>query len=197
MQCSTIPLWIVLCFVMSRSVMSCHVMSFALHYYLQHVHTHVWTYLRRLLVRAVGLLQCEEDVERLLLENVGNDFKKGLPKDSSFFIYLFLFFLSSFWSSLFALFLSFLSSFFPLTSIHLSIYFFASFFSFFPPSFLPFYLPSFFHSFLPAFPLFYPHIFLPWMQVCVTSELPARLGKLRADTDPGPAIPMIKPQTHR
>ena len=33
-----------------------------------------------LLVRAVGLLKCEEDVERLLLENVGNEFKKGDDK---------------------------------------------------------------------------------------------------------------------
>lgn len=31
----------------------------------------------RLLIRSVGLLRCEDDVERLLLENVGNEFKKG------------------------------------------------------------------------------------------------------------------------
>ena len=32
----------------------------------------------RLLVRAVGLLEYEEDVERLLLESVASEFKKGV-----------------------------------------------------------------------------------------------------------------------
>ena len=33
---------------------------------------------RRLLVRSVGLLRYEEDVERRLLEGVGSEYKKGL-----------------------------------------------------------------------------------------------------------------------
>jgi hypothetical protein len=86
MSCHVMSCHVMSCHVMSCHVMSCHVISFVLHSYLHYVRAHLCLYLRRLLVRAVGLLQCEEDVERLLLENVGNDFKKGLPKDSKFLI---------------------------------------------------------------------------------------------------------------
>jgi hypothetical protein len=131
----------------------------------------------------VGLLQCEEDVERLLLENVGNDFKKGEQLDYvyAFSIYLLLSFLKC--STLISSFL-FLNIFVAVNSIQT-----------FLPYFLPVYLTfnllltfsSYYYSFLP----------LLFMQVCVTSEQPAPLGKLRADTDLVPAIPMIKRQTHR
>ena len=36
------------------------------------------TVLYRLLIRSVGLLECEEDVERLLLETVTAEYKKGV-----------------------------------------------------------------------------------------------------------------------
>lgn len=55
----------------------------------------------RLLIRSVGLLRCEDDVERLLLENVGNEFKKGERTQLIFIIYLFDRFFSSLFITLF------------------------------------------------------------------------------------------------
>ena len=112
--------------------MSCHVMSCHLCSILTYdVYITMCVRPFRLLVRAVGLLQCEEDVERLLLENVGNDFKKGEQSEHVYSKHSFLFSLSPIHQFVCV----FSSSFLHFLSFSLSFSFFLpTFFAYSPPS---------------------------------------------------------------